>query len=47
MKFFLFFLVVCFFGGLLLHKRSPGQMAWLLAGFGLLVMAGYFFLNQI
>jgi hypothetical protein len=46
-KFFLFFLLSCFFGGLLLHKLSIRQMTWLLMGLNIVVMLGYYFFNRI
>jgi hypothetical protein len=46
-KFFLFFLVSCLLGGMALHKLSAARMSWLLIGFCLLTMAGYFFFDMI
>lgn len=47
MKFFLMFLLICFFAGWLLHKLSMKQMMILLVGFSLMLMFGYFFLDFI
>jgi hypothetical protein len=47
MKFFLFFLMSCFFGGLLLHKLSMRTMILMLIGLNIFIMIGYFFFHRI
>lgn len=47
MKFFLGFLLVCFFGGMLTRHLSLTTVRWLLAGVSIMVAFGYFFLNVI
>ena len=47
MKFFLFFLLTCFFAGMAMPKVRITHMGWLLAGFSILIMLGYFFLRFI
>jgi hypothetical protein len=47
MKFFLFFLIACLAGGMLMPKASPARLAWALAGLSTFMLIGYFFLNQI
>lgn len=47
MKFFLMFLLICFFAGWMLNKLSLKLMTLLLVGFSLMLMFGYFFLDFI
>jgi len=47
MKFFLFFLLTCFFGGMLLPTMPLSRLAWILAGLCTLIASGYFFLRMI
>jgi hypothetical protein len=47
MKVLIAFLLICFVGATLLHKRTLKTSAFLLVGLVLLVSIGYFFFNQI
>lgn len=47
MKYYLVFLLVCFFAGWLLHKLTMRQMTVLLIIFSMMLTFGYFFLNFI
>ncbi|GAB4425126.1 MAG: hypothetical protein OHK0015_04860 [Chloroflexi bacterium OHK40] len=47
MKLFLFFLVSCLIGGMLLNRLSIARMTWLLVGLCLVTMVGYFFFDMI
>lgn len=48
MKLFLFFLLTCFFTGMLLPPRMRlARAGWVLAGFCAAVASGYFFLRMI
>ncbi|NTU77960.1 MAG: hypothetical protein HGA45_00920 [Chloroflexales bacterium] len=47
MKFFLFFLTSCLIIGMLTSKVSTSRLTWMLAGFSIAVMIGYFFLDMI
>jgi hypothetical protein len=47
MKFFLFFLVACLGLGMLTSKVSMSRLTWVLAGFSIAVMIGYYFFKMI
>lgn len=47
MKLLLLFLLTCFFGGMLLPTMRLSRLVWLLTGFCVVIMAGYFVLRMI